>query len=788
MILLSQLTLLTILPCFAENDATDTKPPQLVWAHYVGWGFPFSTHYDQPEPTLMRLYDRPLLGNGWASCDSGVSSTTRNEILAAMQYSIDGFTVDIPLSKNYASTMSRFYRAAEGLSFYVALCIDGWDAGPTEMIVEHLTEYFQRWGNHPNNYYINGKPVIFLYSIRGKTLEESAKILSDLKDKGHEAFWIIQPARESSSWNDAEKLRKMLEIFDGFYDFGRNGVPPEQMVQTLRNGRNALRQANRVNGGVLVGGITQGYNGGHNAFYRPFCGTGTLRQNWDAIMVEPCDWVCITTWNDYWENTQFGHSDWVRDTLLQINREFVLKWRKATPPPRPPRTFIAYKNEVRLGDDWTLEILGFPYTTVESVCHTRLLDMDGKIVKNFEPISLATDKPTLFVHRLKTLGINEPRYLRLQASVSAKNQLPETNDWKELYPIVVRPGIMRDFQTVRIALHDLLPQPTPQLVLQQNAERLIFRSSIEAWSWIGRVELLCNGKPIANREIAATNKGPRTSFDFSVAKTERQPRDLYTLRLTRLDGQYIWSTPVLLAHTSDNKKLSTCYFRRFGDFDECWFRGVSSPTIMTTSVFSDEVYGFSFALDDDPNCPKDRFGWNIAAVGGGTRGKAHPNAVPQFIEETNSASNNEQPKRYFSFDGNDDRILLQTTSFPTDAVKVSLWVRPKKIEQESYMFSDQNNALNLGVLPNGQIFAERGQTRIISERKINIGDWIRLEARYDGCTLDLRIDNSEWEKVNCPPSVYGINSIPAIGCRHVLHLNFRNHFNGDLAELMVEGQ
>ena len=774
----------------SENRGEDTNLPPLVWAHYVGWGFPFVENYDNPNSTLIRLYDRPLLGDGWASSDSGATSTTRNEILSAMQYGIDGFTVDIPPSRAYASSMGRFYQAAEGLPFYVSLCVDGWNAGPVETIVAHLSDYFERWGKHPNNFYIDDKPVIFLYAVRGKSIDECAQIVSELKKKGHEAFWIIQPSGENSGWENAENLRKTLEVFDGFYDFGSNGVPPERMIQTFRNGRQALKRAGRPNGGVLVGGITQGYSGGLNAFYRPFFGTGTLRQNWDAVFTEPCDWVCITTWNDYWENTQFGPSDWGRDALLQINREHVLAWRKQSPPRRPPQTFVSYKNEVRLGDDWTLEILGFPYTTPESICHTRLLSFDGNVVRNFEPVALATEKQTLFVHRMPTLGLKEPRYLRLQAVVLAKEQEPKDTDWKELYPVVIRPGKMCDFQTIRIALTELILPTTPTLKVSQEKDQLVFRSAIEAWSWIGRAELLCNGRPIASRQVVAANKGPRTGFEFSVPKKVYRPRDLYAVRLTRLDGRYGWSTPVLIRNVKEVKEVPVTYFQRQGDFDECWMsKGNISPTVQTTTVSSDEIYGFSFALNDDPGQPCDLFGWNVAAVGGGQRGKADPDAVPKLVEQTDGNVNPAEgiPKRFLSFDGIDDRILLQVASFPMDAVEVSLKVRPRKMEKDMYVFFDQNNALNLGILSDGRVFAERLKTRLVSEQKIILNTWSRLESRYDGSTISLRINDGKPEQVACQITVCGINSIPVIGCRHLLHRQFFDHFDGNLAELRVKG-
>ena len=769
----------TFLPPKSSSIKSTDPIPKMVWAHYCAWGFQFDKLYDTPGSVLMRLYDKPLLGKGRANSDGGTSSTTRNEIESAILHGIEGFTVDIPSSHAYASSMTRFYQAAEGLPFCISLSVDGWNAGPIDTIVEHLTAYFDRWGKHPNNFYIDGKPVVFIYSPRGKTPDECATIIEKLKHRGHEAFWLIQPFGEDRMWNDPKKLARMLEIFDGFYDFGHTGIPQEQRRKILSGAHDALVAAGRPNGGLLVGGITQGYSGGHNAFYRPFFGTRTLRDSWEAALAEKCAWVGITTWNDYWESTQFGPSDWVRESLLRINTEYVRRWRNENPPARPPQVFAAYKNEVRLGDDWTFEIMSFPYSTAEAVCRTRLLDLSGEPIREFDPVPLSRDKQDIVTHRLIQPGFEKPRTFRLQAVVVEKNAEPDEKDWKELYPLVIRPGIVRDYQTLRIALAETMPQETPQLKVIEEKDRLVFRTNIEAWSWIGKAELLCNGKPVESKEVRAENRGPRKAVEFVCSPiVPRQPRDLYVIRFTRLDGRYGWSSPVVVRHSKDGDQVEIPVLARNGDFDECWMER-PSPERKTATIDADELYGFSFSFDDNPSTPKDGFGWNIAAAGGGRRGDPDPEAVPKLDGE------------HFAFDGKNDRIMLQAAALPHDVISLEATIRPREHHEDGYVFSDQNRALALGIQPDGKVFAERDgkifmrrlQTRVVSDHPIPFGEWSTVVAVYDGISLTLFINGKQVGQVPCLPAVFDIGSFPTVGSKHKMHLEFSHPFHGDIKGL-----
>jgi hypothetical protein len=345
--LLSTLSVAVLIALAHGAAARAGEPAKLCWAHYVGWGFDQVSGYDRaaldPVWNAQRFNDRSLLGRH-AQTDEGVGEATKLQVRTALQYGIDGFCVDLVAQENiretfYADAMARFYRAAEGTPFKVAPCIDS-TAPSAELLIRAFAAYLERWGRHPNTCLVEGKPVVFIYNSRPRTLAEWRQILDALKAKGLSAYWLVQPMGEGTLWSNPQALADNLAVFDGFYDFGINGYSSAQMLERLANGQQALSQHRP--GGLLVAGITQGYLGNGNSFYRPYLNTGTLRDTWSAALASGARWVCLTTWNDYVEHTHFEPSAVNRDALLRINRDYVARWRQEPIPPRPPQLISAF--------------------------------------------------------------------------------------------------------------------------------------------------------------------------------------------------------------------------------------------------------------------------------------------------------------------------------------------------------------------------------------------------------------------------------------------------------------
>jgi hypothetical protein len=641
---------------------------------------------------------------------------------------------------------------------------------------------------------------VFIYHPR-RPLADCREIVAKLKEQGLEAYWLIQPRGEGSLWANREQIDEWLTVFDGLYDFGINGFTQEQMRTRLANGREAIARAAPLAGKdgrpvprLLSAGITQGYIGSHNAFYRPFLGTRTLRDNWEAALASGAHWVCITTWNDYTEGTHFEPSVWGRDTLLRINREYVRRWRGEPTPARREQVFVAYKSEVRLGDDWTFEVQSFPHTPADDgaarVARVKLADLDGGWSHEFPATELAADEHRVVTHRLRHPGFDTPRILRVWAGIFTAGAEDAATTWRELYPVVIRAGILRDMKTLRLALDDVLTTPLQTRLVDDDETGATLLARIEPRALVGTVDLLRNGRVVETREIAKPARDPLDlvwKLPRASELSSGAPDNLYVVRLSRADGKQSFAAPVLLKSRDATKTGEVTHevILRAGDFDEAWMSddGRAGRT-RTVTLSASEVYGFRFPMDDeDTQSLRDTFGWNVVALGGGGNwGRSLPEARPKpSTEKTEDGGE----RRYLAFDGKRTRVLLQIGSFPHDTFTLEARLRPSKHSEAGYVFSDQNEAVAFGVLPDGKVFFQRGKTRLHSDVSIPTDRWTHVAAVYDGRELRLHVDGAPAGSREVGPWVRSINSVPAIGCLHREHLKFSHFYHGEIAGLSV---
>ncbi len=760
-----------MLAAAAENPA---MPEKMCWAHFCGWGFNVRTTYDEPEG-FLRLYDRTLLGLETGT-DLGVASSRRGQIEEARRYGIDGFCVDIPRLDGYRG-LGSLYEAAEGLPFKIALCVDGWP-GTLDEVVDALSTFLTDWGSHPNNYFIDGRPVIFIYQ-HGRSLADCRVILDRLAARGLRAYWLVQPQGETSDWGTAAVLQEHLQVFDGLYDFGVNGFLLPQMVARLRNGREALQQARPK--GLLCAGLSQGYLGPHNGFYRPYFGTGTLRDNWAAAMATNADWVCLCTWNDFWETTHFEPAVWSRDVMLKLNRDLLRQWRGEPYPSRPPQVLVAYKEEVTLGDDWSVEVTSLPYTTPAAVCQVRLLTPEGTVCHEFGPLALPRGELTSHALSLPAPGLEGPRELRLQAGVTTVGDPKVT--WSELYPLLIRPGGMRAWRTVRFDLRDLLPSPA--LTTQESPEGTRLTATFPSWSWWGRAELLRNGVEIGVQEIAKF--GPvDTAISFLVKPGDRRlARDLFVIRLTRHDRRFVYSPPCLLGEYS-GEPVTLPVLVRGTDFDEGWgsphWRSpwrLESPEIREVAVAQQEVWRVFLPLDADrgDTCA-DHGGWQVQARRG-VRDRWGGTALelqPAWV----SAAVNGAARAVLRFDGENDNVTFPFRTLPPGALTAEFLVRPTR-QGTGTLFSDQNGGLDIRIDEQGRVVVQRQETRLTDADVLAVDAWHHLAVVYDYRELRLYRNGVLSARGQAPAGLRGINSRSVIGalCREGQPLT--DPFAGELA-------
>lgn len=750
----------TILSAFATPNAQASHPPKMVWAHYVGWGMNVVDHYDEAKG-IMRFYDRTTLGTH-VGTDQGHGSVDRLQILSAMRYGIDGFMIDIIHNHAYASVMGRYYRAAEGLPFKITLCVDGWQ-GSTDDAVRSMTDFLDAWADHPNNFHIDGRLVIFIYRT-GKTPDQCRRIVQGIRDAGYNPYFIVQPQRETTLWNDDKLMDEYLQIFDGLYDFGMNGVPAETIQERLENGKKALARAKK--GGILAAGITRGYMGVLSGFYRPPMANRATRENWQAALAVDADWITLTTWNDYIETTHFEPALWARDVPLRINQEYARQWRKEPLFDRPPQVFVTYLDEVMLGNDWTIEVLSLPYTTDRATCEVRLLDYEGNVVRTLPPVHLNSDKISATDHVVHTPGISDSRRLRVQSRIVTHKQ--NDAEWKELYPVAIRPGIVHSVRPVHMPVSDML-EGAQANVSTSNGKATI-RAWFDKWTWLGQAQLVRNGREIDTKPII--KKGPiRTEARFVVPlDSAHHPQDSYIVRFTREDGTIGWSKPVIVkSERWSESSVTLPVIVRGGDFDLTWFNRpwrrswrLDQPIVRSITLPQGEVYKAIFPMNrpDDHHHLDDNGGWSIAATLGANRsGRSIENARPEWIEETGPQN---ERRHMLKFAGR-QHVTLPTRSLPHFTMTGEAIIRPLSTGRDMYVFSDQNSGFDLGIDAKKRAFVQRQGTRVSSRTVLEDDQWAHIAGVYNGRQLKIYVNGREEGETMLENSVIAINSYPVIG-------------------------
>ncbi len=776
------LPLLLASVAFVLGAGEDSGRGKMCWAHYVGWGFNQVAGYDEAAKTpgewmLQPFADRSLLGRN-LQWDTGIFFGARRQIESALAYGVDGFCVDVVNPKSWTPTLSRFFRDAEGTRFKVALCIDRLSYD-NDVLLAALDSFIRRYQDHPNACRIDGKMVIFVYNLGGKAPGEWLAVREELRKRGLDACYIGQPMHETSMWDDPVRLEQALRCFDGLYDFGCNGFTPEEMKQRLANGRAAI--AAKKPGALLVGGIAVGYLGQGSAYYRPYRNSGTLRHNWEAALAGRADWVCLTTWNDYVENTQFEPSVVNRDNLLMINREFLDLWRGTVPPDRPPRVIYSYHEETVVGDDLTVEVLNFRYTSPASRAWVRLIGLAGEVLHEFAPVELAADRMGIATLRLNHDVLKDWKYLRVQAAVTAGDGRPE---YRELYPIVRRFGRVESVRTVRVRQDDLTA-PAVSLRIEAGKEGApVAKVRISGWTFAGKLELLRNGWPVAEREISHF-KAPAWNGEIPLPEMMRSPEDGYLVRLTDVSGRIGFSNPAVHRRAGMEAKSRQPVIVTGSDFDENWplwqerISRLRHPEIRRIEATEADLFAFSYPFNrEEAGLLVSDSGWAVPARLGR---RERRETEPQWVETDGPGGGR---RTVLSFDGGVNVVAVAVRSMPYGVFTLEMWVRPEAKGADMVLFYDRADLcfkLDAALRP----VLRRRKTEVTADRPVEAGKWSHLAAVYDGRTLAIYRDGRRVAGTAAETFSNPVNSVPCIGNTLELNAGFRGEMAGFRLESAV---
>lgn len=751
---------------------SEARPEKLCLFHYVAWGFDHVGRYDEwfKNPRFSDpLTDRTLLGKN-LQWDSGVGEAVRRQIDTARLYGADGFVVDVVRTDAFCSSMSRFFRAAEGTDFKIVLCVDNYARSTVSELVKSLQEFTRRYRNHPNSWLVDDRLVIFAYNL-GVSAEDWGKVQAELNSDPETSVYVLpRLIREGVRREDPAELQNWLSVCDGIYDFGCNGFFLEEMKDRLQAGKEAIFESERKSEKEIIGmgspeksgkkmlvaGIAPGYLGFATGFYRPFLNTRSLRDNWAAAMAVGAEHVCVTTWNDYAEHTHFEPSVHNRTALLRLNQEFIRLWRGEPAPKRPPEVLLGWHEEILDGSDWTLEILNFSYSTEKEIFFLRLLDEKGKLLKEFAPIPLPKEKMAVTTLRVPEEMMKAWRLVRIQGAKMTEKEAAEKRngqEWdsvfRELPPMVRRCGHIETPRTVRTVWSELSCCPAE---LRLEGEKAVIL--LKTWTAAGRLELVRNGWPVWEEEISHI-KAPVFRREVTLP-AERAPWDVYYARFTNVSDGVSWSNPVSRISGPSDEMVKRKILRTGADFDEEWGIWIRAISRMKTPVWEEREipawadFRLDFSLKEPQNSEK-----NIIFSASGWR-------LPMLISEEKWIWDEESGANVLEFSGKTFG-RFQSRTLPVGPFRINLEIMPKKTGREMVLFHD-TGGVKIALDGEGLItFSNRKQT-LRSQLPVTFGKWILITARYDGQRLVLSVDSRQ--VAECPASSIRslINSVPFIGC------------------------
>jgi len=306
--------------------------PRLVLAHYYPW-YTIETWRDpQMADRPPRLYSTEALA------DVG------NEVAQARSAGIDAFVVSwqgLEAQEGFNDRRMRVVlEAARTTPLRVCAYTETYVANPgnnsrvpadPQTVFEWLADLVDLYGSHPAYLRVEGRPVIFIYYAPALTESDWTSIRARLRSTGRDPLLVGDFVRST-----------LLEPFDGEYQysnvfsFGTVLVDGNRTESLRVRTYGLLRQGDRRR--IWVASVTPGFDDSHlidRVLPRVVdrSNGSVYDHQWRAAIETGADWVIVTSWNEWWENTEVEASERYGTTYLERTRVWTSAFKALSRDP-----------------------------------------------------------------------------------------------------------------------------------------------------------------------------------------------------------------------------------------------------------------------------------------------------------------------------------------------------------------------------------------------------------------------------------------------------------------------
>jgi Glycosyl hydrolase family 99 len=304
--------------------------PRLVVAEYYPWYASLDTWRDP------QFADRPLLP--YSSDDPDAVNRQAAEAKTA---GVDAFAVswqgpaNVEVDRRTRLVLDAAARAGINGSVYFESYVANPNSDPNapadpDTMVRWLEATIDRYASHPAYLRVNNRPVIFAYAASVLSESQWKRVIATVRATGRD-FLLVGEFFHS----------RLLNVLDGEYQYFNLVLPLAKRltdfhVETLRvrtfdllpaNGRRRIWMAN----------VSPGYDD-RQLSARPthiFIDRedgAAYDAEWRAALAAAPDWIMISTWNEYFENTEIEASARYGTRFVDATRRWAAEFKRSDDP------------------------------------------------------------------------------------------------------------------------------------------------------------------------------------------------------------------------------------------------------------------------------------------------------------------------------------------------------------------------------------------------------------------------------------------------------------------------
>jgi len=307
---------LTPLSAYAPltTDLQRVNTPKMLWAFYYPW-------YDAAAWQSEQLKDHP--SEPYDSLDPAVITRQVDEAQSAR---VDGFISSWwGPSDRSDQALGQLLDIAAQKGFAVSVYFETLtDSGPRDAaeIESWLRTLLTTHAGHPAFYRWQGKPLIVVWASESVPLETWTGIFQKLEGEGLPASYI------GMGYNPGA-----LDIFSTYHQYGV--LEYENLAETYQRAANTARMLPLLEPTtqprLWIATVQPGYDEqlipGRTGRVVERDDGAVYRATWEAALASQPDWVFITTWNEWWENTHIEASQNHGNQYLDLTREYARQWK-----------------------------------------------------------------------------------------------------------------------------------------------------------------------------------------------------------------------------------------------------------------------------------------------------------------------------------------------------------------------------------------------------------------------------------------------------------------------------